>query len=155
MTSTLNAFLKIHACELILFHCICFASMCILLAGPLSSSAAATDTHAGGVRALRASWGTTGRLSSEVIGLDRLRRSRKTSLPNGTDGWREDKWWRRYLHSCVSAKNQTEPFNDPQWESRWLEYKVKINKDRKKKNLIIASCLQPTSCRHVPNVTER
>lgn len=58
-------------------------SVHIFPAGPWYSSAAATDTLAGGVRASRASWGATGRLSSETTASDRSRRNRKTSPPNG------------------------------------------------------------------------
>lgn len=61
-----------HVC---LFHCVCVGLWCL--------NAAATDMPAGGVRALRASWGIMGRLSCEITALDHLHRNRKTSLPSG------------------------------------------------------------------------
>lgn len=63
-----------------------FLSLLAMATGPWCSSAAATDTHAGGVRASRASSGITGRPSSETTASDRLHRSRRTSQPNGNGG---------------------------------------------------------------------
>lgn len=69
----------------------CFCPPVLAMAtGPWCSSAAATDTHAGGVRASRASSGTTGRPSSETTASARLHRSRRTSQPSGktaAGGW--------------------------------------------------------------------
>lgn len=60
-----------------------FSSVLAMATGPWCSSAAATDTHAGGVRVSRASSGITGRPSSGTTASARLHRSRRTSQPNG------------------------------------------------------------------------
>lgn len=58
-------------------------SVLVPAAGPWCSSAAATDTPAGGVRASRASSGITGGLSSETTASAPSHRNRRTSRPNG------------------------------------------------------------------------